>query len=213
MNISSLSVKELLHRVNIAHNAVRSIPELQQVLKTFSWDEAQMQTGQDLGKQVLDWIKQQQNTQEKAQEAQKVYQDAKRSVDALYKSHIRVARFVYANDRIELKKLMLIGPRATRYSGWLEQVRVFYALVDQKALAKYGLLKEEISQVQQILDKLLDLEVLRNQAKWQAQQATDNKNDAVVQMRNWYRRFIQIARLACVDNPQLLESIGLIVKA
>ncbi|MGD1889261.1 MAG: hypothetical protein ACFB15_01455 [Cyclobacteriaceae bacterium] len=212
MNISSLSVKELLHRVNLADNAFRSIPELQKVLKTFSWDEAKMQIGQDLGAKVLDWIKQQQNTQEQAQEAQKVFQDAKRSLNAFYKSHIRVARFVYADDRIELKKLMLVGPRSNRYSSWLEQVRVFYALVDQKNLAKYGLMKEEISQVQQILDKLLDLEVLRNQARWQAQQTTDNKNEAVVEMRNWYRRFIQIARLACVDNPQLLESIGLTVK-
>ncbi|MEM9676351.1 MAG: hypothetical protein AAF992_27410 [Bacteroidota bacterium] len=212
MNISSLSVKELLHRVNLADNAFRSIPELQKVLKTFSWDEAKMQTGQDLGAKVLDWIKQQQNTREQAQEAQKVFQDAKRSLNAFYKAHIRVARFVYADDRIELKKLMLIGPRSNRYSSWLEQVRVFYALVDQKTLAKYGLMKEEISQVQQILDKLLDLEVLRNQARWQAQQTTDNKNEAVVEMRNWYRRFIQIARLACVDNPQLLESIGLTVK-
>jgi len=212
MNISSLSVKELLHRVNLADNAVRSIPELQQVLKTFSWDESKMKTGQDLGTQVLEMVKQQQQTREKAQEAQKVYQDAKRSLDALYKAHIRVARFVYADDRIELKKLMLVGPRSTRYSGWLEQVQIFYALVDQKTLAKYGLPKEEISQVQQILDKLLDLEVLRNQAKWQAQQATDNKNEAVVELRSWYRRFIQIARMACVETPQLLESIGLVVK-
>lgn len=212
MNISSLSVKELLHRISVADNAVRTIPELKALLKTFSWDEQKMQVGTDLAKSVNEWISRQQATRQQADQAQAVFKDAKRSINALYMSHVRTARYAYAEDRIELKKLMLVGPRASRYTNWLEQVRVFYALVDQKSLAKYGLPKAEVEEVQALLGKLLELEVLRNQARWKAQQATIGKNAALDELRSWFRRFIQISRFACVDNPQLLESIGLVVK-
>lgn len=213
MNISSLSMKELLHRVNVTDNAFRTIPELKAALKTLSWDEQKMQIGIDLAKDVNEWISRQQATRQQAIKTQAIFKDTKRSINALYMSHVRTARFAYAEDRVELRKLMLVGPRASRYTNWLEQIRVFYTSVDQKALTKYGLPKAEIEEVQALLGKLLELEVLRNQAKWKAQEATDGKNAAVEELRTWFRRFIQIARLACVDNPQLLESIGLVVKA
>ena len=48
--------------------------------------------------------------------------------------------------------------------------------------------------------------------KGESQQATKDKNDAFDALDKWVTRFFKVAKIALEDRPQLLESLGKIMK-
>ncbi|MEQ9441422.1 MAG: hypothetical protein RIG62_20420 [Cyclobacteriaceae bacterium] len=211
MKIANLSVKELLHIVDIAVKAALTVPELQKVLKAHSIDEKKMQVGLDLAQKVVVWQDRQDTAQAQTRQSQHTFKDVLRSIKALYRSHRETARFAYREDVAQQQKLGLPGARAARYAEWRNQTEKFYTHLDTKLMAKYGLPAAEITEVKALLSKLSELEVLRNDARRQAQQATYGKRMAVQELRSWFARFMRVARVACTDDPQLLESMGIVV--
>lgn len=211
MKIANLSAKELLHVVDVAIKAALSIPELKKMLSAHSMDDKKIQVGLTLAQEVEVWQEKQEKTQENARQAQKVFKGVQDSIKALYRPHRETARFAYRQDAEQLQKLQLTGTPEVRYAKWFSQMENFYAKVDTKVMAKYGVPTAEITQVKELLSKLSELEVLRNDTKRQAQQTTQRKQVAVKELRAWFSRFMRVARLACIDDPQLLESMGVVV--
>ena len=211
MKISNLSAKQLLHYVDIAVKAAMTVSDLQKALKSHSMDEQKMQHGLSLAQEVLVWQVRQDTAQTLARQSQQTFKDVQRSIKALYQSHREVARFVYRQDADRQQQLQLAGSQPMRYAEWRNQTENFYNRLDTKAMAKYGVPAAEITEVKELLGKLSELEVLRNDAKRQAQQATQHKQEAVKELRTWFSRFMRIARLACADDPQLLEAMGVVV--
>ncbi|MEQ9443244.1 MAG: hypothetical protein RIG62_29675 [Cyclobacteriaceae bacterium] len=211
MNIANLSQKELMYRVEVAVEAALRIPELQTVLQEHGLSADKAKVGLSLIKEVTIWQKRQNDTQQNAADTQNTLRQVRDSIDAIYRRHRVPARFVYREDPKMLKKLQLHKPRQIRYTDWLEQVLALYDNLDSNEISGFGILPKEISEVKKLVGQLTELNVLRNDARRQAQQATHAKQMAVHDLRQWFRRFIRASEFACQDDPQMLESMGVVV--
>jgi len=207
----SKSQAYLLYRVQVTTEAALTVPELQNVLKQYNFPEKKVRVGQRLLNNVKGLQVQQELLQKKAQKAQQTLRDARTTMQSLYTSHLEIARFVYRKDEEMQKRLGLNGSRARRYNTWLNQVKKFYHNIDPKRLTKYDLPDTEITLAREKIDELLMLEVRRNDARRRAQQASQAKQEAFLTLRQWYYRFMRVSKVACEYEPQLMESLGVVV--
>lgn len=207
----SKSQAYLLYRVQVTTEAALRVPELQEVLKQYNFPSKKVRVGQQLLQNVKGLQAQQELLQKKAQKAQQNLRDARTAMQLLYASHLEIARFVYRKDQEMQNRLDLNGSRARQYNAWLEQVKRFYHNINAEEVAKYDLPDTEIRLAQEKIDELLTLEVLRNDARRQAQQASKAKQEAFLALREWYYRFMRVSKVACEYNPQLMESLGVVV--
>lgn len=207
----SKSQAYLLYRMQITTEAVLTVSELGEVLKQHTYHPDKVREGQQLLDKVQKLQAQQDSAQRNAQKAQHTLRQARETMQALYIEHLEIARFAYRRDEDMQRKLMLTGSRHRKYTEWLEQVKVFYQNVEVKIMAKYDLRAAEITEARQLIDQLLELEVLRNNARRQAQQSSQSKQEAFIELREWYCRFMRVAKIACEHDPQLMESLGVVV--
>ncbi|MEM8967652.1 MAG: hypothetical protein AAGE93_14630 [Bacteroidota bacterium] len=213
MNVAKLNQKELLVQVDVAVQAALRVPELLQAFQSAGIDENKIKVGLTLTKEVTTWQDRQTTTTNNVRRTQQSFRAAKETINSLYFRHLEAARFLYRDNEEMQYTLQMLGPRQTRYAAWFEQVRTFYNHLDAKALQPFGVPTKEVTEIKKLLEQLAELQVLRNDAKRQAQQTTHYKQMAVNDLRNWFRRFINAAKFACQDNPQLLESMGIVVPA
>ncbi|MGB3587965.1 MAG: hypothetical protein WBA23_15560 [Tunicatimonas sp.] len=211
MKVSKLNQKELLVQVDVAVQAALTVSELTEAFQTGGFGPDKVKAGLALMKEVTIWQDRQTATANNVRVTQRAYRTAKEMINSLYFQHLEAARFMYRGDEAMKYTLQLPGPRQTRFAAWFEQVRTFYTNVDPKALSPFGVQAKEVTEVRKLLDQLSELQVLRNDARRQAQQTTRNKQLALNDLRNWFRHFINAAKFVCHDEPQLLESMGIVV--
>ncbi|MEM6842629.1 MAG: hypothetical protein AAF632_10425 [Bacteroidota bacterium] len=213
MNVARLNQKELLLQVDIAVQAALKIPELIQAFQAAGIDAEKIKVGLNFTKEVTTWRDRQTASTNNVRRTQQSFRSAKETINSLYYRHLEAARFLHRDNEEMQYTLQLLGPRQTRYAAWFEQVRTFYDYVDVKALQPFGVSAKEVNEIKKLLGQLAELQVLRNDARRQPQQTTHKKQMAVNDLRNWFRRFINAAKFACQDDPQLLESMGIVVPA
>ncbi len=213
MIVSTLAEKELVHRVDMGVNAVLSIAELEAALMEQGMTAVKAKKGLELNKEVKAWQTRQEGTQLNALKAQRTLKRVRDTIDVIYRRHRTAARFVYREDEDSLRQLQLKGNKKARYTDWLDQVDKFYTHLDAEAVVQFGILPKEVTEVKKLVSQLSELHVLRNDAKRQAQQATVGKQKAIADLRQWFRHFVSVAELACQDDPQLLEAMGMTVSA
>ncbi|WKN43412.1 hypothetical protein [Tunicatimonas pelagia] len=211
MKVSKLNQEELLVQVDVAVQAALTVSELTNAFQSGGFDPDKIKVGLTLAKEVTDWQDRQTATANNVRVTQRAYRTAKEMINSLYFRHLEAARFMYRDDEPMKYTLQLPGPRQTRFAAWFEQVRSFYTNVDPKALGPFGVQAKEINEVKKLLDQLSELQVLRNDARRQAQQSTRGKQLAINDLRTWFRRFIDAAKFVCHDDPQLLESMGIVI--
>ncbi|MEK6478413.1 hypothetical protein WJR50_12795 [Catalinimonas sp. 4WD22] len=211
MKISSFSQSELTYYVNIAVQAVTTIPELEAAMAEAGLSLEKVKVGNVLSNDVLNWQTKQEDSQINAEKAKRRLNQVRNTIDSIYSKHRTAARFVYREDEDMLKKLQVQGNRKKRYPDWLDQVQQFYKYLDGEVLKPVGILPKEITEVKKLIAQLTELQVLYFDSRRQAQQVTEMKQKAVLKLRQWFRYFISTAELACKDNPQLLEAMGIVV--
>lgn len=99
----------------------------------------------------------------------------------------------------------------------MEETRVFYQFLDttEKLLTPLKQLKITEQEIKKQLQLLTDVEQAYadyQKEKGESQQATKDKNDAFDALDKWVMRFFKVAKIALEDRPQLLESLGKIMK-
>jgi hypothetical protein len=78
-------------------------------------------------------------------------------------------------------------------------------------LQQFGGTPENFAQNQAAIEAVLTLQALRLDKKADAESSTQQKNEAVKELRAWYGEFRKLARIAFKKNPQALESFGILV--
>ena len=99
----------------------------------------------------------------------------------------------------------------------MEETRAFYQLLDttEKLLTPLKQLKITEQEIKKQLQLLTEVEQAYSdyqKEKGESQQATKDKNDAFDALDKWVTRFFKVAKIALEDRPQLLESLGKIMK-
>lgn len=145
--------------------------------------------------------------------------DAKVSqVDTAYAMHRKKAKVVFRKDEVALKQLGLIGSSSQAYIKWLEEIKLFYSVLQSNTalLLQLQSLKVTADDVNLAVTTIKELENARAiylKELGESQDATKAKDMAFAKLDDWMRDFKAVAKIAMEDNPQLLESLGILVRS
>ncbi|NIM16498.1 MAG: hypothetical protein GTO45_31180 [Candidatus Aminicenantes bacterium] len=133
----------------------------------------------------------------------------------LYKHYVVIGREEFQDNLHILDKLGLEGERKEDFGGWREQAMRLYENVGTPGVlegyAKHSITAEDLEAGKQAV---LDWEKAiadRNEAKAEAEKATELKNKAFRELLKWWRGFVKVVDVALQDDPQLKEQINIVV--
>ena len=218
MPFSNQSIDSRLLAAQVATTNSLNDAEIQGYLTPFGYDTVRLEEGKALYETALA-LHQKQKVEYGEQFAATDARDAaQNNADAEYMRFVKIARVALKNDRAAAQKLGIDGRRKQTFSGWLSQVKQFYAnaLPDADILSKlagYGVTPEKLQAGQQLTDEAEAANAAREKEKGEAQQATKDRDEAVDIMDEWMSDFKKIARIALADKPQLLEKLGILERS
>jgi uncharacterized membrane protein YgaE (UPF0421/DUF939 family) len=184
----------------------------------FGYDSAAISEGKklyDKTRQVYDFNKQEDD------ETSEAYADFKTKHESLagtYSLHRKKAKVIFRKEPEVLKKLELDGSMPGAYVKWLEMVKKFYStLANDTSLAdklvRLRITQDDITAANTLIG---DVEHTRSEymrEKGESQDATEAKNAAFEKLDDWMSEFIAVSRIALEDKPQLMESLGVMVRS
>ena len=141
--------------------------------------------------------------------------DAARNIaEADYNVHLAVARVVFRDDHSAEHKLRLRGRRKKALDDWMAQSMGFYlnALAEQPILdrlADFGIAQTDLEAARDKVIAIYPADAFQEDRKGGAQQSTKNRDKAIDALEEWMEDYLDIARIALIDQPQLLEALGI----
>lgn len=212
------SQTEILESCRIALQNVETNPVIKPLMEALGYNTAKI----DEGKALLNnaktlYIKNQELEDAKGRTYQ-AFVEKRTDIDVKYATDRKKAKVIFKTDLLVFKELGLKGSLPRSYVKWLETISLFYNTLNNQPdiLSKLAVLQITGAYVTEMLTALSDLEVIRGnyiQAKGFSQNATKTKNKAFKTLENWMSDFYAIAKIAIADEPQLLESLGKLVKS
>jgi hypothetical protein len=135
----------------------------------------------------------------------------------IYSLDRKKAKVIFRNDPLTLEKLGINGSIPQAYVKWLEKTRKFYteALADtdiQTKLARLKVTVEKLNAANTLIPGVESARTVYLREKGESQDATQTKDAAFARMDDWMSEFYAVARIAMEDKPQLLETLGLLVR-
>ncbi len=205
----------LLHQLLVAlYGALQDIDILRQLSK-LGYDAKMLKDGQKLGNQFGELVRQQEDAQRQAKTATRNLKTVRERLQETYMRHISQARIIFKDKPEYLDELGLKGTRERTLEKWLKQCQDFYYYVSNhtELMEKYNIPATEIAEMQTVLAEVTSLYALQKQAHGRAQVLTQQKKEMAAVVKQWYSKFIKVARLALDEQPQQLEVLGVVVKA
>ena len=130
---------------------------------------------------------------------------------------VKIIRVAFNGNVDALSSFMAIGQRSRSLSGWLREARVLYSnllsnpqLID--VLRQYGIAANKAQEGLKQVQEIEDFYSKQLEKKGEAQQSTQERDQAYDDLANWYSDFRAIARIALYEKPQLLEVLGIVKK-
>lgn len=131
-----------------------------------------------------------------------------------FREHVRIVRFALRHEPAMLASFN-VQRLSFRIEPWLLQAGEFYrvAASHSELLDRHGLSVEEVSQAKAGIEALSAQRNQRMRCKGDAQEATRLRDTSLKALKRWMSDFRAIARIALRDSPQLMEALGMVVKA
>lgn len=135
-----------------------------------------------------------------------------------YMEHVKIARIALQGNRGVGASLQIAGTRKVTFSGWLKQAKTFYdnALGSSEvttAMARFGITQEKLEAGQKLVNEVETKLNEQLKEKGEAQNATQERDEAFEDLQDWMGDFIGIARIALDSKSQYLEILGIVVPA
>ncbi len=209
---------QALENYRVALENVINQSEVSNTMAEFGYDEAKITEGKQLlegTRSAYDFNSQEDNETIAARAG---FDSKKMDLEKIYALDRKKAKVVFRNDEVVLKKLGLTGSVPQAYIKWLETMKTFYSGVqaDSAIQTKLLTLKITAEHITASIAAITDLENARTlylKEVGESQDATKAKDSAFAKIDAWMRDFYAVARIAMEDNPQLLESLGLMVRS
>ncbi len=104
------------------------------------------------------------------------------------------------------------------YVKWLEMVKKFYSTLANDTslsdkLVRLRIIQDDISAANTLISEVEHSRSEYMREKGESQDSTTAKNAAFEKLDDWMSEFIAVSRIALEDNPQLMESLGVMVKS
>lgn len=212
-----LSNEKMLQNYGVMFENLGKDLELKAELAEYGYDEAKIGEGKKLYDEARKTFDA--NTKETREEttASLNFQEKYQNFQKIYITHRKKAKIVFDDNPEAFLQLKLKNTPARVIAKFLEETRAFYQLLDttEKLLTPLKQLKiteQEIKKQLQLLTEVEQAYADYQKEKGESQQATKGKNDAFDALDKWVTRFFKVAKIALEDRPQLLESLGKIMK-
>lgn len=192
--------------------------QVQASLTEFGYTPERIQEGKTLYEQALAAQQTQQAEYGEQIGASATFEDAWSKAKKSYMRLLKIARVAFKGDAGMATKLALNGRRKQSLSGWLLQAKQFYtnALGNSEAmnaLGKYGITSGKLEAAQAETQAVEAADLVQEKEKGEAQSATKMRDEALDALDEWLDDFVAIARVALEDEPQLLETMGILERS
>ncbi|MFJ1473423.1 hypothetical protein ACILE9_04080 [Capnocytophaga cynodegmi] len=191
------------------------------ILKTelaeYGYDDTEIAKGKalyDEASQKLDINKTESAEEKMAYEVfDKLFEELKKT----YATDRKKVKIIFKDDERTLSALAVKGAASIRITALLNDMDTLYKQLKMKEtlLTPLKRLKIDEAHIDTQLDKFAQVEkAYANyiKEKGESQQATKDKDKAFSELEKWVREFYAIAKIALEDKPQLLESVGKLVR-
>jgi hypothetical protein len=206
-----------LHNMENGISGVQNNPEIQGLMSQYGYTPERVTEG--LVK--LDRVKQLTALHAEEYSEQYVATDKqKKSWTAIYAKYmitLKVVRVAFHCETGKLQDFRATGKRHRSLSGWLNDARILYTNLQQTSgafgtMAQYGYTAERLQEEQQQVEEVAQLHSKQLEETGGAQQSTQDRDNAVDELCDWFSDFRAIVRIALYDKPQLLEGLGIVKK-
>ncbi len=204
----------LLFAQNAITNALGS-EEIKSAMAAYGYDETRLQKGNALYNKASELQTLQVKEYGDKYSATDAMNLARAVANKIYMEHLKIARIALVGDRGAGASLELDGLRKVTFSGWLQQAKTLYANALSSpdvttALGRFGITQEKLEAGQQLVDEVEQKLNVQLMEKGEAQNATQERDEAFEELEGWMSDFIAIARIALADKSQYLEVLGII---
>lgn len=212
------SQTEILEASRIALENVETNPIIKPLMEELGYTTAKIDQGKALLTEAKSQFLQNQQVEDAKLKAYKVFEDKRIEIDAIYSKDRKKSKIIFKKQVLTLKELGLVGAVPKSYVKWLQTVSLFYNTLNVQPDLVSSLAVVQITP-QLVTDALAAINELENtraayiQAKGNSQNGTKIKNSAFSNLEQYMSNFYAMARIALEGEPQLLESLGKLVKS
>jgi hypothetical protein len=212
-----VSEVQTIEQYRVALDNAENQPQIATTMAEFGYDAEELQKGKQIWQNASNAYNLNKTEDDETNEAYATFVAKKENVEDAYSLHRKKARVVFRSDNITLEKLGIKGSMPQAYVKWLEVVKKFYATATTDTTIQAKLVRLKVSPEDLVATNTLvsELETARSEymrEKGESQDATRTKDEAIAKLDDWMRDFYAVARIGLEDHPQLLESLGKIVK-
>lgn len=218
MKSNYLSNEKMLQNYGAMFENLTKDLDLKTELAEYGYDDAKISEGKalyDKARQTFDV-----NTKETREEsvASLAFQEIYQKTLENYATDRKKARIIYEDNEEASLSLSLKGRTSRIIAKAIEEMRAFYQALDTSEslltpLAQLKITSErvkfQLKNIEETDKKYADY----LKEKGESQQATRDKNNAFEALDKWVAKFFKIAQIALEDRPQLLESLGKLVRS
>lgn len=209
---------QILENYRVALTNAVTQPEVSATLAVFGYTAEKIA----IGNQLLDETTTAYNTTKKETNetvsARADFDNKASQVETVYSLHRKKAKVVFRKDEVALKQLGLIGSNSQAYAKWLEEVKLFYSVLQSNKtllsqLESLNVNAEEINTAVTTIKELENARAIYLKEIGESQDATKAKDIAFAKLDDWMRDFYAVSKIAMEDKPQLLETMGILVRS
>ncbi|MCU4155281.1 hypothetical protein J1N10_04800 [Carboxylicivirga sp. A043] len=217
MLTTNKEVSKILNQAQIRLNNSKNDADISTAVGAFGYNEAKFAEGEALYEAANNANSRFSKEQGELAQAFENKRVSLETCQKNYQANISVARVAFKNDMDATVTLQLNGRRAKTFNTIIKQQSNFYTnlLGNESWLAKmaeFGRTTEHFTAELEIIKQLENhaSSVLRE--KGEAQQATVERDAAIEALAEWISDYMQIAKVALADRPQLLEKLDVVVR-
>ncbi len=203
---------KLIEAVTLAIRALTSDKSLLKKMSAYGFTPQSLQQGTKLLNAVeLMGDTREQTSRQARHLSHQITQD-RQATRTVFRNHVAIARTAFRQEPLVQQDLKISKLVAGKWA-WTKQALDFYKLAPTQMarLQQFGATPESFQQNQAAVQALLDLRAERQHRKGKTQDFTQERNRRIKALRDWYGEFRRLARIAFKDNPQLLETFGIVV--
>lgn len=212
-----LSNEKMLQNYGVMFENLGKDLDLKTELAEYGYDEVKIKEGKKLYDEARKTFDA--NTKETREEttASLNFQEKYQNFQKIYITHRKKAKIVFDDNAEAFLQLKLKNTPARVIAKFLEETRAFYRLLNttetlMTLLKQLKVTEQDIEKQLQLLTNVEQAYADYQKEKGESQQATKDKNNAFDALDKWVTRFFKVAKIALEDRPQLLESLGKIMK-
>lgn len=213
-----ISESKFLERTRIALTNAASQSEISAKMAKFGMDQDKLLEGIDLHKRAESTRDLHEKEGIDSRRASNAYREVFEDLQALFKRHRDLVRMLFKRNPDVLVRFAVSGRLPTKYNEFFERCRRFYQTIQnnpdlQELVLPLEITPDIVADCLAKLDELLATRANFDKETGEWQDATQEKNRILLELKEWMDDFDTAAKVALYDNPQLLETLGIFVRS